>query len=73
MKTTTIRVEAKLYEDCDDCLIAAADDVAEERGLVGYDLNPRWEDNERDVILIDVPTETETDYKTRIRNRLASY
>jgi len=51
----TLRIDAKRYEDCSDCLTAAAQDVADERGLAGWDLSPRWEDDERDFILIDVP------------------
>lgn len=57
-KYTTIRIPAARYEDYDDCLTAAANDVAEERGLQGWDLSPRWEDDERDTILIDVPEMT---------------
>ena len=53
--TTTIRISARRYEDCDDCLSAAAADVAEELGLEGWDLSPRWETEERDHILVDVP------------------
>ncbi len=55
MKIETISVPAKKYEDCDDCLHAAEADVQAERGLQGWSLNPRWEDNQRDAILLDVP------------------
>jgi hypothetical protein len=61
-KYKTIRVHAKPYEDHDDCLQAAAYDVAAERGLEGWDLNPRWEDGdvgEREYILLDVPADYE--------------
>ena len=51
----TIKVDAKQYEDCDDCLQAAADAAAQEYGCEGYDLNPRWLDDEREIILVDVP------------------
>ena len=54
-KTTTISVPAARFADEDDCLAAAAEAVAEERGLQGWDLNPRWEDDERETILLDVP------------------
>jgi hypothetical protein len=57
MSNLTLRIAAKKYQDFDDCLTAAAEDVAEERGLQGWDLNARWEDEQRDVILIDVPDE----------------
>lgn len=56
-KMTTIRVMAKRYEDHDDCLAAAEADVQEERGLQGWDLSPRWEDDQREVILLDVPAD----------------
>ncbi len=52
---TTIRIPAAQYQDFDNCLEAAADDVAADRGLQGWDLNPRWEDDQRDTILIDIP------------------
>jgi hypothetical protein len=51
----TIRLPAKKYEDCDNCLAAAELDIAIHRGLAGWDLSPRWEDNEREHILLDVP------------------
>lgn len=53
--TTTLRIDARRYEDHDDCLAAAAADVARERGLEGWDLSPRWEDEQRNAILVDVP------------------
>lgn len=54
----TIRVPAKKYEDFDDCLEAAADAERERRGLYGYDLSARWEDDDlRDYILLDIPIE----------------
>lgn len=51
----TLRLSARGYEDSDDCLAAAAADVADNRGLEGWDLEPRWEDDERDHILVTVP------------------
>ncbi len=55
-RNVTIRIESKRYEGEDDCLAAAARDYAAEHNLSGWDLSPRWEDDEqRDVILIDVP------------------
>jgi len=57
----TIRVPAKKYEDFDDCLEAAADAERERRGLYGYDLGARWEDDDlRDYILLDIPIEDAT-------------
>lgn len=52
---TTIRIPASRYEDHDDCLTAAADDVARERNLFGWRLGARWEDDQRDAILVDIP------------------
>jgi hypothetical protein len=55
-KHTTIEVTAAQYVDHDDCLTAAAEDYASEHPEVaGYDLDARWQDDERDVILLDVP------------------
>ena len=55
-KHATIEISAKRYEDEDDCLLAAADDyISEHPEAEGYDLSPRWQDEERDVILLDVP------------------
>ena len=54
-KYITIRVDAARYEDEDDCLVAAAETVARERDLMGWDLDPRWEDDQREIILLDIP------------------
>lgn len=51
----TIRVPAARYEDYDDCLTAAAHDAADEYGIHGYDMDPRWADDDRDEILLDIP------------------
>lgn len=57
--TTTIEISARDYEDCDDCLeAAAADYISEHPEAAGYDLNPRWvggDEGERDYIALDVP------------------
>ena len=55
-KHTTIEIDAAQYEDCEDCLSAAAEEYADEHPECrGYDMAPRWRDDGRDVILIDVP------------------
>lgn len=59
-RSITIRIPSKAYEDFDDCLEAAAEAERERRGLEGYDLCPRWEDDERDYILLDIPIEAAT-------------
>lgn len=55
MKTQAIQVSAKQYENSDDSLAAAEQDYLDEHGLDGWSLNPRWLDDERDVIVLDVP------------------
>lgn len=57
---TTLTIPAAQYADSDDCLAAAADDVAQEHGVpAGYDMAPRWADDDRDEILVDVPAREE--------------
>ena len=51
----TITVPASRYADHDDCLSAAQDDARVEYGLPGYDLSPRWADDERESIALDLP------------------
>ena len=63
----TITLPAAPYADYDDSLTAAADEYAAEHGLVGWDLAPRWGDDERDTILIDVP-----DREVRLAARAAT-
>ena len=42
--------------DSDDCMQAAVNAyVADHPETAGWDLHPRWEDDERDAILLDVP------------------
>lgn len=56
-KHTTIRIDAAKYADHDNCLAAAADAyVAAHPEAEGWDLSPRYEDGQRDCILLDVPT-----------------
>lgn len=55
-KHTTIEVDAKRYADHDDCLTAAAEDYCVNNPeAADYDFNPRWKDDQRDSILLDVP------------------
>lgn len=54
-----VKIAAAKYEDQDDCLQAAADDYAKAHGLEGWDLDPKWEDNQRDVIVLTVPDHAE--------------
>lgn len=60
MSRKTIEVSAAKYQDCDDCLeAAAADYVRLHPEAAGWDLSARWADSERDVILLDVPVDVE--------------
>lgn len=54
-KPTTIRIPAAQFADEDDCLAACAAKVADERQLKGWNLAPRWADEQRNEILVDVP------------------
>jgi hypothetical protein len=52
----TITVAAARYADAADSLPAAADAYVEAHpDAAGYDLAPRWADDERDRIALDVP------------------
>lgn len=50
-----VKIAAAQYEDQDDCLQAAANDYAQAHGLHGWDLDPQWEDEQRDNIVLTVP------------------
>ncbi len=53
--TITIRIDAAEYADHDDCLTAAAEGYRARHGLAAYEVRePRWEDGQRDGILIDM-------------------
>lgn len=54
-KSIEVRIAADKYVDFDDCLQAAADEYAEQHDLAGWDLAPRWADNQRDEIILTVP------------------
>lgn len=51
----TLTLPARRYADCDDCLTAAADHMAYLYHLPGWDLEPRWANDDRDAILVTVP------------------
>ena len=51
-----IEITVPANPDLDDCLSGAADEYISERpDLAGYDLNPRWEDDDRDSVILTVP------------------
>lgn len=57
MATIEITVPAAQYADHDDCLAAAARDYVREHKLSGWDLSPRWaDDDNREEIILCVPT-----------------
>jgi hypothetical protein len=59
--THTLAVSAVRYSDNDDSLSAAAKDFVEAHpSAEGWALNPRWEDDDRDMILLDVPPHLHT-------------
>lgn len=58
MTTTTVEIDAARYEDSDDCLTDAATDYAQEHGLAGWDLSPRWASEQRERIVLTVPSES---------------
>ena len=60
MAHMTISFQARQYEDFDDCLAAAAEDYAAKHPeAAGYDMRPRWADDDyRTVILLDVPADS---------------
>lgn len=52
---TTIRKMTRDYEDYDDCLLAAAMDVASDLGVEEWRVEAEWEDEyDRSVILVVV-------------------
>jgi hypothetical protein len=51
----TVTVDARKYQDEDDCLSAAERDAREHYGLAGWDLHPRWEDDQREHIVLTLP------------------
>lgn len=52
--TMTVTLDARSYEDEDDSLTAAADDVQDALDLYGWDLSPRW-GRDRATILLTIP------------------
>ena len=50
-----VEIDATPYQDDDDCLLAAAESYAADHDLVGWDLEPRWGDADRTIIVLTVP------------------
>jgi len=54
-KSVTVTVAANA--DLDDCLAGAAAEYIEEHPeLAGYDLEPRWADEDRETVALTVPS-----------------
>lgn len=52
----TLNFPASRFEDADDSLSACADEVRADHDLPReYDLAPRWGDEQRETIEVDVP------------------
>lgn len=57
-----IKITVPANADADDCLRAAVDAyIAEHPEAAGWDLLPRWADEDREEIVLTVPVETEDD------------
>lgn len=55
-KAAYITIDARPYEGHDDCLAAAAADmIAQHPRLRGWNLSPRWADDDREAIVLTVP------------------
>jgi len=54
MTVRTITLPAKRFEDFDDCLSAAEDHVASLFGLEYWQVSARWEDTQRDKIIVEI-------------------
>lgn len=56
-KPREVTIDAARYADYDDCLAAAAAEYVEDHpNAAGYDLSPRWADDDRDQIVLTVPS-----------------
>jgi hypothetical protein len=54
--TVTIDATAARYQDADDCFALAVREYTRTRpALAGWDLSPRWADDQREEILLTVP------------------
>lgn len=50
-----VEIPSRPYEDDDDCLSAAQTDARRALDLDGWDLSPRWGDEDREMISLTVP------------------
>ena len=54
-KTIKIDVRSTRYQDYDDVFAAVVGELQDDRELVGYSLDPRWGDDDRESVLVDLP------------------
>jgi hypothetical protein len=57
-------LDARTYEDFDECLAEAAGDVADALGLEPWECDARWPDRDRETIVV---TSSSVDLKARIQ------
>jgi hypothetical protein len=56
MSPKSIEIDVSANADADDCLADAAERyVADHPEVAGYDLAPRWTDDERETVTLTVP------------------
>jgi hypothetical protein len=53
----SVEVTVRANPDADDCLAAASQAyISDHPSLRGWDLDPRWTDNDRETVTLSVPT-----------------
>ena len=53
--SASVEITVPADPNADDCLSAAAAEYASEHRLSGYDLAPRWTDDNRETVTLSVP------------------
>jgi hypothetical protein len=54
MTTTTYTLPARKFEDFDDCLAAACEEIAKKLDVELWQTNARWDDEMRDAVVVTV-------------------
>ncbi len=55
LSTNPVEIPARVYEDSDDCLAAAEHDIRIRFRLSSWQVEARWQDEQRETILVSVP------------------
>jgi hypothetical protein len=56
MTSMSVELTVRANPDEDDCLAAAAAEyISEHQELHGWDLDPRWGDDDRETVILTVP------------------